>query len=84
MQRFVYFARGLISSELEGDEDYPILIEQVSLNTFEDLVLQGRLCDARVIAALALARHVVQTQNAASGEYSSDFPERRSSAPSPS
>ncbi len=54
---FVYLARGLTPSKLAGDEDYSILIERVALNDFEDLVLQGHLQDARVIAALALARH---------------------------
>jgi ADP-ribose diphosphatase len=59
-QSFVYLARGLTPSKLEGDEAYPILIERVSLQHFEHLVVQGRLQDARVVAALALARHFLQ------------------------
>ena len=34
VQSFVYLARGLVPSKLEGDEDYPILIEQVSLSNY--------------------------------------------------
>lgn len=60
---FVYLARGLTLSQLEGDEEYPILIERVALKDFESLVMQGHLRDARVVAALALARHFLQKED---------------------
>jgi hypothetical protein len=52
----VYLARQLTPSELPGDEDYEIEVSQVSLGSFEALIEDGRLLDARVIAALYLAR----------------------------
>ncbi len=56
VRSFVYLARDLTASALPGDEDYEIGTEHVPLATFEDLIAQGRLLDARVIAALFLAR----------------------------
>jgi ADP-ribose diphosphatase len=53
---FVYLARDLIAGQLEGDEGYPILVERVPLAAFETLIEAGRLLDARVIAALYMAR----------------------------
>ena len=61
LQSLVYLARGLTPSHLEGDEDYPILVEAVPLADFERLMQAGRLLDARVIAALYLARAFLQT-----------------------
>jgi len=56
VRSFVYLARDLTPSQLEGDEDYAITVEQAPLATFERLIAAGRLLDARVIAALYLAR----------------------------
>lgn len=58
---FIYLARDLMPSQLKGDEDYPIQLERVPLATFEDLMLKGRLLDARVIAALYMARNFLST-----------------------
>jgi ADP-ribose diphosphatase len=52
----VYLARQLTPSELPRDEDYDIEVSRVSLDGFEALIGDGRLLDARVIAALYLAR----------------------------
>ncbi len=59
-QSFLYLARGLTPSHLEGDENYPILVEAVPLADFERLIQARRLFDARVIAALYLARAFLQ------------------------
>jgi ADP-ribose diphosphatase len=56
LQSFIYLARELVPSKLQGDEDYPILVEQVPLKNFECLITSGRLLDARVIAALFMTR----------------------------
>ncbi|HLW00499.1 MAG TPA: NUDIX domain-containing protein [Ktedonobacterales bacterium] len=61
LQSFVYLARNLTPSRLEGDEGYPILVEAVPLADFERLIQAGRLLDARAIAALYLARAFLQT-----------------------
>jgi len=60
VRSFVYLARELIPSQLPGDEDYPIDLERVPLAAFESLIADGRLLDARVIAALYMARTFLQ------------------------
>ncbi len=57
---FLFLARDLEPSRLEGDEDYDIGVERVSLDAFETLVREGALLDAGVIAALALARSFLE------------------------
>jgi 8-oxo-dGTP pyrophosphatase MutT (NUDIX family) len=52
----VYLARQLASSELKGDESYEIEVSRVSLWDFEAMMEDKQLLDARVIAALHLAR----------------------------
>ena len=52
----VFLARELTASRLPGDEGYLIVVERVPLASFETLIATGRLSDARVIAALYLAR----------------------------
>jgi 8-oxo-dGTP pyrophosphatase MutT (NUDIX family) len=52
----VYLARQLTTSKLKGDEDYEIELSRVPLQSFETLIEDGRLQDARVIAAIYLAR----------------------------
>jgi ADP-ribose diphosphatase len=56
VRSFVYLARNLIQSKLAGDEDYEVGIERVPLSDFETLISNGHLHDARVIAALYMAR----------------------------
>jgi ADP-ribose diphosphatase len=56
VRTFVYLARGLAPSRLIGDEAYAIDVERVPLASFESLIAAGRLMDARVVAALYLAR----------------------------
>lgn len=60
VRTFVYLARDLTPSHLEGDEDYAISVERVPLAGFESLIAAGRLFDARVIAALYMARSFYQ------------------------
>lgn len=59
---FIYLGRDLTPSSLQGDEDYEILQERVPLATFEQLIATRRLTDARVIAALYMARGFLQTE----------------------
>ena len=56
VRSYVYLARGLTPSRLQGDEDYEIGVERVPLDQFETLITSKRLLDARVIAALYMAR----------------------------
>jgi ADP-ribose diphosphatase len=56
MRSFIYLAQDLSFSPLPGDEGYPIRQEKIPLASFETLIQTGRLQDARVIAALYLAR----------------------------
>lgn len=60
VRTFVFLGRDLSESWLTGDEDYEIGIERVPLASFETLITAGRLLDARVIAALFLARSYLQ------------------------
>jgi 8-oxo-dGTP pyrophosphatase MutT (NUDIX family) len=58
---FVFLARDLVPSAIGGgDERYEIGSERVPLACFEREVAAGRLLDARVVAALALARHFIE------------------------
>jgi ADP compounds hydrolase len=60
VRSFVFLARALIPSKLAGDEDYEVGVERVLLSDFESLIANGRLHDARVIAALYMAREFVK------------------------
>lgn len=60
----VYLARDLTASWLQGDEAYQIRVEWTPLATFEDLIASGHLLDARVIAALLLARRALAAEQA--------------------
>ncbi|HRW10267.1 MAG TPA: NUDIX domain-containing protein [Caldilineaceae bacterium] len=60
VRTFVYLARDLQESSLPGNEEYEIGVESVPLSSFETLIVGGRLRDARVIAALFLARTFLQ------------------------
>lgn len=52
----IYLARELAPSRLVGDETHEIGILTIPLARFEELLASGQLTDARVIAALYLAR----------------------------
>jgi 8-oxo-dGTP pyrophosphatase MutT (NUDIX family) len=58
----VYLARQLTPSELPRDEDYEIEVTRVPLASFEAMVEDGRLLDARVVAALYLARAFISRE----------------------
>ena len=60
LQSFIYLARELTPSKLEGDEDYSILMERVLLKDFEQLIAEKRLVDAHIIAALFMARSFLE------------------------
>ena len=60
----LFLARDLTPSWLAGDEDYEIGVQRVPLDRFETLIASGRLTDARVIAALYLARDYAANSNA--------------------
>jgi ADP-ribose diphosphatase len=66
VRTFVYLARDLVPSRLVGDEAYMIEVEQVPLADFEGLIAAGRLMDARVIAALYMARTFLAREREAS------------------
>ncbi len=53
---FVYLARDLVESKLEGDEKVKIEQETIPLSDFETLIVSGQLSDAPTIAALYMAR----------------------------
>ena len=72
VRSFVYLAQDLVSSRLQGDEDYPIRLERVPLAAFESLIASGHLLDARVIAALYIARDFLNKKAA-----STSYPDRR-------
>jgi ADP-ribose diphosphatase len=56
LRSYLYLARELEPSHLDGDEGYEIGIERVPLAQLEELIGSGRLRDARAIAALYIAR----------------------------
>ena len=63
VRSFVYLARDLMASRLKGDEGYEIGVEHVPFSNFEPLIVSGRLRDARVIAALYLARSLLESES---------------------
>ncbi|HMH10971.1 MAG TPA: NUDIX domain-containing protein [Candidatus Nitrosopolaris rasttigaisensis] len=71
LESFIYLARELVPSKFQGDEDHPILMEQVSLKDFEHLITSGWLLDARIMAALLMTRHFLGIHN---NEVSSGIP----------
>ncbi len=60
VRSYIFLARDLIPSKLASDEDYEVGLERVPLSDFESLIANGRLHDARVIAALYMARKLVE------------------------
>src|SRR5207302_3299781 len=67
LQSFIYLARELVPSKLQGDEEYPIAIKQVPLKEFECLITSGRLLDAPTIAALFMARSFLSSRSPVTG-----------------
>ncbi|HEU5343665.1 MAG TPA: NUDIX domain-containing protein [Ktedonobacterales bacterium] len=62
---YVYLARDLSPRKLQGDEAYEIAVERVALegpDAFDRLIAEGRLVDARVLAALYLTRGFLTTR----------------------
>ncbi len=68
VRSFVYLGRQLSEAKLPGDEDYAIGVEPVALAHFERLISAGRLQDARVIAALFLARAFLAIPESGGGD----------------
>ena len=56
-RQFVFLARDLSPSKLEGDEMYPVGTRKVLLDSFIDLCTSGELHDATAIAAFCLTQH---------------------------
>ena len=56
VRSFLYLARDLTPFRLRGDEPHEIRSRPISIGRFEEEVDAGSLADARVIAALCLAR----------------------------
>ncbi|MBI4896380.1 MAG: NUDIX domain-containing protein [Candidatus Aenigmarchaeota archaeon] len=52
----VYLARKLIESKLKGDEQHPIDVIKIPFADFEKCIEKGELQEARMIAALYLAK----------------------------
>ena len=53
---YIFLARDLTESKLEGDETEPLEIVEYPFEKFEDLIESGELNEARAIAGLYLAR----------------------------
>lgn len=62
---YVYLARDLTPSRLQGDEDYEIGVRRVPLDRFEALIADGQITDARLIAALYMTKRFLQWEAAA-------------------
>ncbi len=52
----IYLAQDLVESRLEGDEDEEIELLPTPLEKIDELIISGQITEARVIAALYLAR----------------------------
>lgn len=57
---YIFLARDLIESKLEGDETEPLEIVEYPFEQFEELIDKGELNEARAIAALYLTRRFLQ------------------------
>lgn len=55
-RQFVFLARELAPSKLEGDEPHPVHTRSAPLDGWPDLCMRGELQDALAIAALCLAQ----------------------------
>jgi ADP-ribose diphosphatase len=61
-RQFVFLARDLVRSRLEGDEMYPVGTRRAPLDSFIELCTGGELHDAMAIAALCLTRHSLKQE----------------------
>jgi len=66
-RQFVFLARDLVPSKLEGDEMYPVGTRKVPLDSFLDLCAGGELHDATAIAALCLAQNFLRHEGESHG-----------------
>lgn len=57
----IFLARELTDSKLEGDEEEILEVVLYPFDKFEELIEQGKLTEARMIAALYLARRFLET-----------------------
>ncbi len=62
VRSFIFLARNLTDGKLPGDEDYTVEVERFPLHQFEQLIADGYLQDARVIAALYMTRKFLETE----------------------
>lgn len=56
---YLFLATGLTESKLEGDEEEALEVVTYPFDKFEDLIDQGKITDARMIAALYLAKRLI-------------------------
>lgn len=61
-RQFVFLARDLVPSKLEGDEMYAVGTRKVELARFVDLCIAGELHDATAIAALCMAQRFLEQE----------------------
>lgn len=66
LRSFVYLARDLTVSQLDGDEGYEIGVVRVPLAEFEERISAGELRDARTIAALYMTRRLLARRQSTS------------------
>lgn len=60
---YLFLARGLSASKLTGDEEEVLEVSTYPFNKFEDLITQGKITDARMIAALYLAKKFLEKKS---------------------
>jgi ADP-ribose diphosphatase len=65
VRSYIYLARGLSESRLDGDEQYAIASARILLSDLDSLVRNSALLDARVIAGLYLARAFLERERGA-------------------
>jgi ADP-ribose diphosphatase len=56
----IFLARDLTESKLDGDEEETLEVIYYPFDKFEDLINQGKLTEARMIAALYLAKRFLE------------------------
>ncbi len=56
----IFLARDLSESKLEGDEEEKLEVIKYPFDKFEELIDQGKITEARAIAALYLARRFLE------------------------
>lgn len=56
LKTHVFLARDLVESKLDGDEDEEIEVLPTPLDKIDELIVSGQITEARVIAAMYLAK----------------------------